>query len=331
MNAATEKPTPGGGKPRMSDDRLKYWLDFAKIIVTTALGTAAVGIVTVLVNGQIQQKQVDQKAIVSSNEHLSKFKEIAVGNNTAKRRALALFFSKLAPTPKARSRWDDYLQWLDFETKINNVLNGKFADALSGLRRLKSVWIKEINTAVEENDEIKAARMRLAVRKVESEIAQWKFRNMREGAAIQLASASNRSRVKFLILRIDKLAKERAIALAINPPVANDSCFKNVLAARFPNSPKRWLTDSEVAKAVLKVRVVLMCNPATDLLKWESSLARGKVKSIVSLELFPKSSTPESKMKEEASLRVVSGAVKSTYSSEGKFWVLETVDKIGNN
>lgn len=84
----------------MTDDRLKILLGFARFF----LGTFALALVTLLVNREIQKREIDLK----EQEQIGKFLDQALDINVEARLRFAQYFSNVTRSDELRKRWDEY-------------------------------------------------------------------------------------------------------------------------------------------------------------------------------------------------------------------------------
>jgi hypothetical protein len=92
-----------------SNERLRIWLSFVKFM----LGTVALGIVTIVVNWQIQDKQRKFEEKTAQNAFIAQFVDKALDNNPEKRRDFAEYFVRLTPPGDTQKRWEAYRKYAD--------------------------------------------------------------------------------------------------------------------------------------------------------------------------------------------------------------------------
>ena len=94
----------------MSDQTLRMWVDLLKFMV----GTCVIGLMTTMINSQIQTRQVE----VEETKQLGAFLEQAIEENVATRRRFASYFATVTRSEAMRERWDEYKQLIEqeFET-----------------------------------------------------------------------------------------------------------------------------------------------------------------------------------------------------------------------
>ncbi len=81
----------------MNDERFKIWISLVKFL----LGTFALGIITLMVNSKIQEREISLK----EQEHLAKFTNVALKENVGPRRLLAQYFANVTQSKKLREGW----------------------------------------------------------------------------------------------------------------------------------------------------------------------------------------------------------------------------------
>jgi hypothetical protein len=88
-------------------ERFKQWLSFAKFL----LGTFALGLITLLVNHQIQERELEMK----EQEEMGHFLGQALTEEVGVRRRLAQYFASVTRSEAMRTRWQAYLTIVDKE------------------------------------------------------------------------------------------------------------------------------------------------------------------------------------------------------------------------
>lgn len=84
----------------LTDDRLKIWLGFARFI----LGAFALGLVTTLINCEIQERDIELK----EQDQVGQFLEHALQKDVGIRRRFAQYFSTVTRSHELRKRWEEY-------------------------------------------------------------------------------------------------------------------------------------------------------------------------------------------------------------------------------
>lgn len=92
---------------RFQNERLKIKLAFWKFI----FGTAAVSILTAVLNWQIQTKQLEHEIKSKENEFIAQFIDHALDDSPEKRRDFAEYFFRLTPSEEAQGRWKEYRKY----------------------------------------------------------------------------------------------------------------------------------------------------------------------------------------------------------------------------
>jgi hypothetical protein len=93
--------------PATDLERFKQWLSFAKFL----LGTFALGLVTLLVNHQIQERELEMK----EQDEMAHFLNQALTEQVGVRRRLAQYFASVTRSDALRARWQAYLTIVEKE------------------------------------------------------------------------------------------------------------------------------------------------------------------------------------------------------------------------
>ena len=91
-------------KTTVSNERLQIWLNFVKFL----LGTVALGVVTLLINSEIQTQRLEFEIKSKENDFIAQFVDNALDENLEKRRDFAEYFVRLTPTQESKKRWEGY-------------------------------------------------------------------------------------------------------------------------------------------------------------------------------------------------------------------------------
>lgn len=91
----------------MDPERSKQWFAFAKFF----LGTFAIGIVTLIANHQIQERELE----IKEQESVGHFLDNALTLDVGVRRRFAQYFATVTRSDKLRTRWESYLSVVDQE------------------------------------------------------------------------------------------------------------------------------------------------------------------------------------------------------------------------
>jgi len=91
----------------MSDDKFKQWMGFAKFF----LGTFVVGIITVIVNHQIQSRELELKEL----DKLGNYIEHALEENVGVRKRFSQYFATVTRSDALRERWKEYYSLVEIE------------------------------------------------------------------------------------------------------------------------------------------------------------------------------------------------------------------------
>jgi hypothetical protein len=105
--ADTSRVQRPGSPSASSTDRLQLWLGFWKFF----LGTFAIGLITLLVNHQIQQRELEMK----EQDAMGHFLDQALVADVALRHRLAEYFSNVTRSESMRTRWKAYYDVVDVE------------------------------------------------------------------------------------------------------------------------------------------------------------------------------------------------------------------------
>lgn len=87
--------------------RIKY--NFLKFL----LGTFVVGILSIVINWQIQEKKLQFEIQTKENDYIAQFLEHGLVNKLERRRDFAAYFVRLSPSDNARARWQNYLEFIE--------------------------------------------------------------------------------------------------------------------------------------------------------------------------------------------------------------------------
>lgn len=93
----------------MEPERIKLWFSFAKFF----LGTFAIGIITLIANHQIQERELE----IKEQEAIGHFLEQALTKDVAVRRRFAQYFANVTRSDDLRARWRAYLDVVETEYK----------------------------------------------------------------------------------------------------------------------------------------------------------------------------------------------------------------------
>ena len=112
----------------MTDDRLKLWLNFWKIVISSVVVTGGVTLATTLINASLQNKEIaikdvekkaeiNTKIIEKEKDYLTSFLQNALDENTERKYQFALFFKSLTYSEQFAKGWDEYFKAVDAERK----------------------------------------------------------------------------------------------------------------------------------------------------------------------------------------------------------------------
>ena len=94
---------------KLENERLQIKLGFWKFV----FGTAAVSILTAILNWQIQDRQIDHEIRSRESDFIARFIDRALDESLEQRRDFAEYFFRLTPSPEARERWGEYRQYTE--------------------------------------------------------------------------------------------------------------------------------------------------------------------------------------------------------------------------
>jgi len=129
-------------------ERSKQWFAFAKFF----LGTFAVGIVTLIANHQIQERELE----IKEQESVGHFLEQALTQDVGVRRRFAQYFATVTRSDKLRTRWESYL----------TVVDREYDDTRDQLRKAEQDVQKAIDTPGTD-DKLSSVKLDQYVSKVE--------------------------------------------------------------------------------------------------------------------------------------------------------------------
>lgn len=91
----------------MTDERLKIWLTFVKFL----LGTFVLGLVSTIINGQFQKREIELK----EQEQVGEFLDHALQEDVGVRRRFAQYFATVTRSSELRERWTEYYKLVNVE------------------------------------------------------------------------------------------------------------------------------------------------------------------------------------------------------------------------
>lgn len=97
----------------MTEETFKHWIDFAKFL----LGTFAIGIVTIVINYQIQNRELELKEL----DKLGNYVDHALEENVGVRRRFSQYFATVTRSGTLRERWKEY----------NSLVEKEYQDVVS--------------------------------------------------------------------------------------------------------------------------------------------------------------------------------------------------------
>ncbi len=104
----------------MTEERFKTWLTFTQFV----LGTVVVGIVSTIINHQIQTREIE----IKEQESNAKLLEQALQEDIGVRRRLAQYFSHVTRSDELRGRWVEY----------SKIIESEYQDTLKEKQRLQA-------------------------------------------------------------------------------------------------------------------------------------------------------------------------------------------------
>jgi len=90
-------------------EKLKLKYSFLKFF----FGTFAIGILTLGVNWQIQEKKLQFEIQTKENDYIAQFLDHGLDKELENRRDFAAYFVRLSPSEEARDRWGQYLYFVE--------------------------------------------------------------------------------------------------------------------------------------------------------------------------------------------------------------------------
>lgn len=152
--------------PSLSDARLKIYVDLIKI----ALGTTMVGIATVVVNWQIQEKQIEIKKIEQDNKHLLSFVGYIVDPDLSKKKSIAKFYSTMTQSEETRNRWSDFIKIVEKEIKDKLGRDENLQIALNAFHQIEKKLREDIKSAKSDRNRIEVRRLEFKISELEKSI-----------------------------------------------------------------------------------------------------------------------------------------------------------------
>ncbi len=165
----------------MEDERLKIWIGFTKFL----LGTFALGLVSILINYGIQDRQIKineqirnseikLKETAQENENLSKYISLALDKDLTRRRDFAKYFASVSKTEDAKVRWKSYVKFVENEIDRNlkkqKELGDEYIKKKKELRKLEPLYGKYARNEIELSKELDTIKDKL--RKLEYSMAE---------------------------------------------------------------------------------------------------------------------------------------------------------------
>lgn len=129
-----------------SKTKLQLWLSFLKFV----LGTVIVGILTVVLNNQIQNTELNIKAEDQEQNYVSQFLEQAMEENIEKRDRFALYFAKVL-----QGKWRCYYGKVHEEFLLQKDKLEKTEDKLKTAEVLNEELKIQLKAAINSKDEAK--------------------------------------------------------------------------------------------------------------------------------------------------------------------------------
>lgn len=100
---------------RIRADRLKSWLTLAGIVVSTMIGTTAVGLTTAYINDKNEESKIRLEELKVEQSYLTEFAERALAPEFQSRIDFADFVASVATNSSYRTRWQQYRAKLEEE------------------------------------------------------------------------------------------------------------------------------------------------------------------------------------------------------------------------
>ena len=215
----------------MTDERLTIWMGFVKFL----LGTFAIGLATLLINSEIQEREVELKEM----EMIGNFVEYATSEEIDKRLRFAHYFSIVTRSDDRKTGWESYFKSIQDEVELKRKSISDNQDRLASI-----------------NDAVKKNELETEILKLKAEIAVPEY-------------VLGQSMVRGLLAKIDKLSSEKAIELEANVPTTTQEIEQ--LVANRDQAGKR-LGSGDFAKEILKMRLVYVDRDENSLKAWEAAI-----------------------------------------------------------
>ena len=169
----------------MDEKKLKLWLSFGKFFLSTFI----IGLITVIVNYQIQNREVDLKnkeillkdkeAEFSEMERLGEFVTHALSENIAVRRRFSQYFATVTRSPELRERWKEYALLVENEYRETESRKTE-------LEELKIKLQNAMKSGESVSDELEKVKTELEKTKAELEVKPEK--NLKGNFIIKLSN-----------------------------------------------------------------------------------------------------------------------------------------------
>ena len=136
-------------------EKLKLKYSFLKFF----LGTFAIGILSLGINWQIQEKKLQFEIQTKENDYIAQFLDHGLDKELENRRDFAAYFVRLSPTVDARGRWKLYL---DFVEELIVKARNRERDITVNDAKLK-IAAEEVALAQQQAAEAQAKLLKLSI------------------------------------------------------------------------------------------------------------------------------------------------------------------------
>lgn len=191
MNKVTDDKA--GVSQEISNARLKYWLDFWKVI----FGTAVVGFVTAIFGFVIDWRGKDLEDFKARSNFYNNHAQTIIESEISDRIVLADYFKRFSPVKDDRSEWENY--WKELNEKLSEnpklieINKSEILSKTYQLNKLESqiALAQEVEKKVELNKEISQLESTLTKLTLDNEILKTELSGVREKRYEEQTEASS--------------------------------------------------------------------------------------------------------------------------------------------
>ena len=133
-------------EPRMSDERLKMWIELGK----WAVASVGLVIMTTIINAGFKDREVGLNEIKEYDKYV---KMVTDNTKISERRLLAQFYAYVTPSEKLKEGWQDYLAVVEQEIKDLEAKKAEKIEQLEEPTRLSDQKREQLQQEVEKIDE----------------------------------------------------------------------------------------------------------------------------------------------------------------------------------